>query len=209
MATDFDARAADWDADPTKVERAQAVAEAIRRTVPLDGTQRLLEYGAGTGLVTQHLGDAVGAVTLADTSAGMRTVMHDKIAAGQLPATARVWDLDLASQPPPDEEFDLVVTVKALHHIPDVAPVLEAFAALLVDGGRLCVVDLEQEDGAFHGHDPEFEGHHGFARDDLADQLEAAGFAAPRFERCHDMVKDDGVFPLFLATCRRDGGRTA
>jgi len=31
---------------------------------------------------------------------------------------ARVWDLDLSSDPPPDEQFDLVVTVLTLHHIP-------------------------------------------------------------------------------------------
>ena len=32
--SDFDARAATWDDDPAKVERAQAVADAIVRSVP-------------------------------------------------------------------------------------------------------------------------------------------------------------------------------
>src|SRR5690606_18584865 len=77
---DFDEKAATWDADPAKVERARVVAEAVRATVPLDRSTRLLEYGAGTGLVTQALRDAVGPVTLADTSAGMRDVMQAKVA---------------------------------------------------------------------------------------------------------------------------------
>jgi len=45
---------------------------------------RMLEYDAGTGLVTQALRDSVGPVTLADTSTGMREVVHAKIAAGAL-----------------------------------------------------------------------------------------------------------------------------
>ena len=52
--SDFDARAATWDDDPTKVERAQAVADAIVRSVPLASTMRAMEYGAGTGTGTSR-----------------------------------------------------------------------------------------------------------------------------------------------------------
>src|SRR5690606_38453910 len=90
-ANGFDAKAATWDADPAKVERAGVVARAIRAAVPLDPSVRLLEYGAGTGLVTQALRDAVGPVTLADTSAGMREVMRAKVEAGVIPG-ARIRD---------------------------------------------------------------------------------------------------------------------
>lgn len=205
---DFDQRAATWDDDPAKVARAAAVAATIREAVPLDRSARLLEYGAGTGLVTQALRDDVGPVTLADTSAGMRQAIEGKIAAGALPG-ARVWDVDLAAgaAPPPDERFDLVVTVMALHHIPDVGPVLAAFHHLLVDGGHVCVVDLEEEDGSFHGEG--FEGHHGFARTTLAAALEAAGFADVAFRPCHDVAKGGATFPLFLATGTRRGGAGA
>ncbi|HEX6423984.1 MAG TPA: class I SAM-dependent methyltransferase [Acidimicrobiales bacterium] len=201
MSTDsFDEKAATWDADPAKVERAQAVARAVRATVPLDPSVRLLEYGAGTGLVTQALRDAVGPVTLADTSAGMRDVMHAKVAAGAIP-DARVWDLDLATGPVPDETFDLVVTVMTLHHIADLDPVLSAFARVLVEGGHLCVVDLDEEDGSFHSDG--FAGHHGFERSALAARLTAAGFTDVGFQDCHHVVRDGVRYPLFLAVCVR------
>lgn len=196
----FDEKAATWDADPAKVERAQAVARAIRATVPLDPSMRLLEYGAGTGLVTQALRDTVGPVTLADTSAGMRDVMHAKIEAGAI-RDARVWDLDLATGPIPDERFDLVVTVMTLHHIPDLDRVLSGFARLLAEGGHLCVVDLDREDGSFHGDG--FAGHHGFDRSALASRLAADGFTDIRFQDCHHVVRDGARYPLFLATCVR------
>lgn len=191
----FDEKAATWDDDPAKVERARVVAEAIRATVPLDRSTRVLEYGAGTGLVTQALRDAVGPVTLADTSAGMREVMLAKIESGAIP-DARVWDLDLSTGSVPDERFDLVVTVMTLHHIDDVAPVLSAFATLVVAGGHLCVVDLDEEDGSFHGDD--FDGHHGFDREALGAQLADAGFTDVTFRDCHQIERDGGRYPIFL-----------
>ena len=41
--SDFDTRAATWDDDPTKVDRAQAVADAIVRNVSLTGSMRAME----------------------------------------------------------------------------------------------------------------------------------------------------------------------
>jgi ubiquinone/menaquinone biosynthesis C-methylase UbiE len=198
----FDERAATWDDDPAKVERADAVARAIRGAITLDPAMRMLEYGAGTGLVTQALGESVGPVTLADTSKGMREVIQDKIDAGAI-TNARVWDLDLATQPAPDERFDLVVTVMTLHHIANVHGVLSGFAELLDEGGHLCVVDLDEEDGSFHGAD--FEGHHGFERSRLASHLADAGFTEIAFRDCHDVVRGGVRYPLFLATCARGG----
>ena len=196
----FDAKAATWDADPAKVERANTVARCIADAVPLSTSTRLLEYGAGTGLVTQALLDAVGPVTLVDSSAGMRDVMQAKIEAGALP-DARVWAIDLERDAPPSEQFDVIVTVMTLHHIRDLARGLGAFAALLSPGGHLCIADLEKEDGSFHGAD--FDGHHGFERAVLADDLAAAGFGEVTFATCTDLVRDGATYPVFLATCVR------
>ena len=198
----FDERAATWDDDPAHVERASVVAAAIRDAVPLDPSVRLLEYGAGTGLVSQALCDTVGPITVADTSAGMRKVMQDKVATGVI-ADARVWDIDLASAPLPpwDERFDLIVTVLTLHHLPRLAPVLTNFAMLLAEGGHLVIVDLDEEDGTFHGDG--FDGHHGFDHEALADDLGKAGFTDVSFQRCHQIVRDGRTYPLFLATAVR------
>lgn len=197
----FDERAATWDDDPGKVKRAETVAAAICAAVTPTRTTRVLEYGAGTGLVTQALLPDLGPVTLADTSQGMRDVMAAKIAAGALPPSARVWDVDLATDPPPaDERFDLVVTVLTLHHVDDTGAALRAFHGLLDDDGTLCVVDLDHEDGSFHGEG--FHGHHGFRREDLANALATAGFTRVHIDDCGDIERDDGRYSMFLAVAR-------
>jgi ubiquinone/menaquinone biosynthesis C-methylase UbiE len=197
----FDEKAATWD-DQAKTERAQVVATAIRQAVLLSKSTRVLEYGAGTGLVSQQLASSVGPITLADPSAGMREVMHTKVATGTLPTTTRILDLDLSASSAPDERFDLIVTVMTLHHIPDLTPVLNGFARLLDSGGHLCVVDLVTEDGSFH-RDTDFHGHHGFDAHNLSARLKSAGFTDVRIERIYEVVKDGATYPLFLATCTK------
>lgn len=194
----FDEAAADWDRDADKVRRAREVAAAV----PLTPATRVLEYGAGTGLVTQALLARTGPATLADSSTGMRAVLGEKVTTGVLPG-ARVWDLDLETQPVPDECFDLVVSSLVLHHIRDLDRVLAGLTALLAPDGHLCVADLDREDGSFHRHDAGV--HHGFDRSDIATRLTAAGLADVTVTDCTTLVRDGVTYSVFLAVGRRAG----
>lgn len=196
----FDSKAADWDSDPDRVRRAQEVAAAIRRSVRVSATDRLLEYGAGTGLVTQALAEVVGPTVLADNSSGMREVIRRKIEAGVL-TDARVWELDLEQEAAPEEQFDLIVTSMVMHHVHDLPTVLAGFAALLRPAGHLCLADLDREDGSFHASD--FDGHHGFDRAELTASLQTAGFSDVTVDDCTTIEKEGRPYPVFLATARR------
>lgn len=203
MHNHFDDSAATWDQDDEKVTRARTVADALAGVIVLRGDESLLEYGAGTGLVAQALGDRVGHVTLADSSAGMREVMQRKIADGALPPAAQVWSLDLMTDDAPPERFDLVVSSLVLHHIPDLPKVLAGFHTLLKADGYVGIADLDKEDGSFHEHLHDFDGHDGFDRDELATQLQEVGFDEVRFTDCGSLRKQDKDYGFFLATARR------
>jgi predicted TPR repeat methyltransferase len=198
---DFDAMATTWDDDPAKVERARIVADLVAERLDLGPSTSVFEYGAGTGLVSQHLSPLVGPITVSDPSEGMRAAMADKVRDGTLPSGTRILPTDLDADPPPGERFDLVVTVQVLHHVTDLGRVLAGLAALTAPGGHLAVCDLEQEDGSFHGDG--FGGHHGFDRTSLGDQLRAAGFTDVSFEHAYDLRKHDHDYPLFLALASR------
>lgn len=196
----FDDRAATWD-DPANIARADVIAAAIRARVPVDRSTRLLEYGAGTGLVSQALSTVVGPITMADTSAGMREQMERKVAEEIIPG-GQVWDLDLSDDAPlPEDRFDLVVAVLAMHHVENLDRALRAFSTLIDPDGRLCIVDLDREDGSFHGENVHV--HDGFDRGEFGAQLEQAGFHDVAFETCHEIERNDRLYPLFLATATR------
>jgi trans-aconitate methyltransferase len=198
-ATDFDARAATWDDDPSKVERARAIADAIERNVPLAPTMRALEYGCGTGLLSFMLRPRLGDITLADVSDGMLDVAAGKIAGAHDPAM-RAVKLDLLTDTPPAQPFDIIFSLMTLHHIPDTAAILRRFRAALAQPGLLCIADLDTEDGSFHG--PDVDVHHGFDRDALGAMARQCGFARVEFSTAHAVSKAVGDearrYPIFL-----------
>jgi ubiquinone/menaquinone biosynthesis C-methylase UbiE len=202
---DFDAKARAWDQDPIRIERTRAVADTIARLIPLDKTMHCLEYGAGTGLLGFALQPQVGSVVLADSSAGMLAVAGEKIAAAGLSDRMRTARIDLLQDPLPGERFDLLCTLLTLHHIPDIPAILAKFNAVLTHGGRLCISDIDSEDGSFH--QGPFEGHHGFDRPELSRLVEEAGFVKVRIETAYVIPRMvNGVmrqFPLFLLTAEK------
>ncbi len=200
---DFDARAATWDDDPSKTERARAVADAIIAQVPLARSMRALEYGCGTGLLSLMLRPALGDITLADVSQGMLDVAAAKVAAARDPGL-RTVRLDLLADALPQERYDIVYSLMTLHHIPDTAAILQRFCAVLARPGYLCIADLDTEDGSFHGAG--FDGHCGFDRTALGALARSAGFTSVAFSTAHVMTKAvDGKaqrFPIFLMAAR-------
>lgn len=201
---EFDDRARTWDEDAAKRQRAQRVAAAIAARVPSLAEKRVLEYGAGTGLLGLALQPLVAELTLADVSREMLAVADEKIASRKL-HNARTLLLDLTSAPAPEARFDLVCTLMTLHHIPDTDAILRAFQGVLARGGTLCVADLDREDGSFHG--PGFTGHAGFDRAELGARLERSGFRDVHFETVFEVSRAAAsgtrVFPVFLAIAVR------
>ncbi len=196
---EFDQKAAQWDAKPVRVERAQAVADGIEAAIPLSPRLTALEYGCGTGLLSFALQPRLGHITLADSSSGMLDVLRDKIAAGDIQGMTPL-PLDLMLDPLPSERYQLIYTLMTLHHVPDTDRMLRAFYDLLDTPGYLCVADLDREDGTFH--EDEFHGHLGFEREKLGVQARRAGFQSIKFSTVFHMIKDvQGVrkdYSLFL-----------
>lgn len=191
----FDQAASTWDADPQKVERARAVAAAIRARLPRTRPLRALEYGAGTGLLGLELADAFAELTLADVSAGMLDVARQKVAARGL-KHVRVQTLDWLRDPAPAARWEVIFSLMALHHIPDTAAILERWQAALSPGGLLFICDLDAEDGSFHRY--AFDGHRGFDREALAALARQAGFQQIAFDTPYVIQREERAYPLFL-----------
>jgi ubiquinone/menaquinone biosynthesis C-methylase UbiE len=202
MAT-FDERAREWDS-PEHVATATAVSAAIRSAVPLAPTMRVLEIGAGTGLLGLALVADLGALVLSDPSAGMREVAEEKVRHLGL-GNVEVVDLDLTK---PDlasrgEAFDLVISQLMVHHVRDTDAMLSAVFGLLAPGGRIAMADLDAEDGTFH--DPEAEGihHQGFDRIAIGVLAKAAGFIDIGVRDAAVIERHGRGYSLFLLTARR------
>jgi len=201
---EFDARARTWDTDSQKVNRARRAAEAIAERVPGLSRMNVLEYGSGTGLLGFALRCRVASMTLADNSREMTAVAREKIAVIGA-ANVSAVQLDLTSGQTPDEQYDVVCTLLTLHHVQDVPALLRKFHTLIAPAGYVCVADLDEEDGSFHGEG--FGGHNGFRRATMASWLTEAGFRDVHLETVFEIEKQARAeirrYPVFLATATR------
>ena len=199
----FDDAAATWDDDASHEERQVAVAQAIEEAVTLSPWMSALDVGGGTGRLSILLSGRVGSVVVTDPSAGMVRVAQQRIEAANLSDRLRAVQVDLTTDPL-DGAYDVVWSSMALHHVQDLDGLLRSVAGLLVNGGRLAIADLDEDpDGAFHAEKVDFDGHHGFDRQRLAEQLADAGFADVRFVDATTIPKGDREFGVFLCTATK------
>jgi 2-polyprenyl-3-methyl-5-hydroxy-6-metoxy-1,4-benzoquinol methylase len=192
----FDERARDWDT-PERRDRAEVVAEVIRESVALTPTLRVIDIGAGTGLLGLVLASEVGELVLAEPSEGMLAVVREKLTAGG-PSNVTAARFDLMVDLSPGDPFDLVVSMLVLHHVADTAGALSAIRRLLRPGGRIALADLDAEDGTFHDAQAEGIHHFGFERRALIETARAAGFSDVEIRTATEIEKDGRRFPLFL-----------
>ena len=169
----FDLMAKDYDTDK-RADRAMVIADEIRRHIGA-GKGTAIEFGCGTGLVGLQLANDFAELTLLDSSVEMVRQATTKLEALSHPAVSALC-YDLLEDVPERMAADYIFSSLVLHHIKDTTDIFRRFHRILNDGGRLLIVDLDEEDGGFHAKYPDFEGHNGFNHRALADIAEAAGF---------------------------------
>lgn len=191
----FDAKAAEWDDNPGRVKNARKIAGAIQRAVPLSQTMSAMEFGCGTGLISRELFPNIGKILAIDLSPGMIDQLQKRISeAGIENITAQCRNI-IAN--PPAEQFDLIFSGMALHHVPDTDALLDVLVDLLAPGGYLALADLDTEDGSFHGEESG-PVHHGFDREELIRKLRARGFTETAAVTANTMHKNGRDYPVFL-----------
>jgi len=197
--SEFDAKARDWDKNQRYIDRSEAVADAIRKMIPIHPGMKALEYGSGTALLSFALKDEFTEITLMDNSREMIAVTEEKISSQRIPnMKPLLYDLE---QQDYDGKFDIIYNQMVMHHVNDIDGMIIKFSNMLNRGGYLVIADLYAEDGSFHGEG--FEGHLGFDTEFMAEKLKTLGFDQISYQPCYTIVKTDDTgetkeFPIFL-----------
>lgn len=203
--SEFDGKAREWDKNPVHWERSEAVARHIMKMVPLNKNMKVMEFGAGTGILSFILQNHFSEITLMDNSTEMVKVMHKKIAKSGFKQMKPLL-FDSEHNDYQVHKFDLIYSQMVLHHINDVEAILNKFYFMLNPCGYLAVADLITEDGCFHGKG--FNGHLGFDVNNMAETLKKKGFKNIVHVNCFVEKKqiENGTkkdFPVFLLTASK------
>jgi len=195
----FEAKAKDWDANDRRSKLASAIGSSMLEHVLLNEQMTVLDFGAGTGLVTAQIAPRVNRIVAADTSRAMLDKLDSK---PELKEKVETVCQDLLENPL-DLRFDLIVSAMTMHHVEDTSRLIQIFSEHLNDSGIVALADLDKEDGSFHPADTEGVFHFGFDRAELRTILESQGFEQVDFFTAHTINGEEKDYPIFLVTARR------
>jgi 2-polyprenyl-3-methyl-5-hydroxy-6-metoxy-1,4-benzoquinol methylase len=142
----FADKAAEFDARPVLQRISEGVSAALLARVALRADQTVLDFGAGTGLLTGRVAPRVAKVIAVDVSPAMLAQLAAK---PELQGCVETVCQDLLATPL-GRTADVIVTAMAMHHVEDTAPLMRALHAHLAPGGQVALADLDREDGTFH-----------------------------------------------------------
>ena len=192
----FEDKAKDWDANERRTRLAAAIGSSILEHVRLNERMSVLDFGAGTGLITTRIAPRVKRVVAVDTSQAMLDELESK---AELKGRVETVCRDLLDGPLEDR-FDLIVSAMALHHVEDTSELMRAFHEQLNDTGMIALADLDKEDGSFHPADTQGVFHFGFDRDELRTIMQSNGFRRIEFFTAHIIQGEEKDYPVFLVT---------
>ncbi|QCT95243.1 class I SAM-dependent methyltransferase [Caminibacter mediatlanticus TB-2] len=180
----FDSKALTWDDLPRRVELAKSV---VKNIIPhLNGNEKILDFGCGTGLVGLNLAPFVKEVIGIDTSKEMVKKFNEK--SKKLNLNAKAFCKDIFEV---DEKFDIVVSSMTLHHIKDIEKLSKKLLNLT---HKVFLADLVKEDGTFHTKGNEGVFHFGFDKKELNHYFKDW---KQEYKIIHT-IKKNKKFPIFL-----------
>lgn len=197
----FNEKAKDWDANEMVNKMlSSAVGSSILEHIPLHDQMHVMDFGAGTGLISSQIAPLVKKMVAVDTSEAM---LNKLVSKPGLHGKVEIVCQDITDKPI-DGKFDLIMSAMAMHHVKDIPKLIQRFAEHLNSGALIALADLDKEDGSFHPKDTEGVFHFGFERNELQIILEKHGFGEIHFLTAHTVNKEEKRFPIFLVTATKN-----
>jgi len=199
MADLFNEKSKSWDSDVTVKTLSSAIGSLILEQVPLNAQMEVMDFGAGTGLISSYVAPLVNKIVAVDISEAMLDKLVSK---PELDGKVEAVCQDLL-ETPLEGRFDLIMSAMAIHHISDTAKLIQTFSEHLKEGGMIALADLDKEDGSFHPEGTEGIFHHGFNRDVFEEILINNGFEDIHFFTAYTVTKAENKFPVFLVVAKK------
>ncbi|EGQ9827049.1 SAM-dependent methyltransferase [Vibrio parahaemolyticus] len=191
MAQDWDGLAKNWESNPATEQFAQSVFAQLQQLTQLDGI-KVLDFGCGTGRLSQLLSPIVKDIVALDASEAMIEELDKKELLNVEPVVDALSRGLVAQHPAFRGQFDLVVASSVLAFVDDVESSLDIAHSLLNEGGYFVhfdwVAESEQD---------------GFTLSRSENALSNAGFVDVEAKKVFDITSDGQTMSVLMGVGRR------
>ncbi|TOB90652.1 class I SAM-dependent methyltransferase [Vibrio parahaemolyticus] len=191
MAQDWDGLAKNWESNPATEQFAQSVFAQLQQLTQLDGI-KVLDFGCGTGQLSQLLSPIVKDIVALDASEAMIEELDKKELLNVEPVVDALSRGLVAQHPAFRGQFDLVVASSVLAFVDDVESSLDIAHSLLNEGGYFVhfdwVAESEQD---------------GLTLSRSENALSNAGFVDVEAKKVFDITSDGQAMSVLMGVGRR------
>jgi len=191
-----------YESNEKRVSNVQNIADGILKNISYTKEMNILDFGSGTGLLTQEIAPYVKSITAVDMSVSMNEVLRAKTKG--FPCELEVLELDITKEDHTSKisNIDSIISSMTIHHVKNTEDLLQKFYDILNENGTIALADLETEDGSFHKEDTGVF-HFGFDKDEFLNIAKKVGFVNLKIETISVSSKPHGEYPIFLLTGRK------
>jgi len=199
MQDKFEHKSKNWDMNSRRVQNAKSIADVILNNIDMKPTHKILDVGAGTGLLGYFISAKAKEITALDSSASMLAELQSKVSQFDCPVSIVKSSLEEYGC---QECFDGIISSMTMHHIEDISALFHKLYGMLQEKGFIAIADLGSEDGTFHDdNDGVF--HFGFDFENLKEMAKAVGFKEIAIEKAHSIEKPHGDFDIFVLMAKK------
>ena len=189
MSNEWDEYAENWDVDPTVEEYANNAFSELLENININGLT-VLDFGCGTGALTQLMSPTVKSIIAIDPSSEM--IKHlDKKALKNVSSISDYLSKELVQNSPKlEDKFDLIVASSVCGFLPDYEETLSLLKSLIKKGGVFVQWDwLSNDDSSDMG----------LSEKRVKQAFVANGFINTRVNSPFIMSSSKGDMPVLMA----------
>lgn len=134
MVLDWDAYAAEWEQNPVITAYADKAFESLQQQLDIRG-KHILDFGCGTGLLTQKMAALAKDIVALDGSEAMIEQLDHKELVNVEPVVDQLTRGLVAMHPAFRGQFDLVVASSVCGYLPNYSDVVDVIYSIVDNGG--------------------------------------------------------------------------
>lgn len=192
MAKSWDDVAQDWEKDQATTDYADKAFHSLQSVVNLTAAH-VLDFGCGTGLLSQRISPIAKEIVALDSSESMIEQLDMKELANVEPVVDILSRGLVAMHPAFRSQFDLVVASSVCSFLPNYSEVADIVYSILEDGGCFVHWDWLSDQDEIGGMTTEH----------VEQVLSSIGFSEVVVSQPFSITTPNGEFPVLMAVAKK------
>ena len=192
MSDSWDDYAEEWDTDTDAISYSEKAFESLIKEINIEG-KTILDFGCGTGLLTEKLSPLASSIVAIDTSPKMIATLQSKklpnVTSLSEPLTSELIKNNSAFI----NKFNIVVASSVFSFLPNYDSILKLLKSLLVTDGLLIHWDWLSPDS-----NPEF----GLSETTIKQSLNNVGFKQVALTKPFSLTTEKGNMPVVMGVAK-------